>query len=140
MIIEIEKNYEKLAMFLEHKGFSDDEIDKYFLEHYGVSGMKWGVRRAQAINVRRAARGKAPVKASQYVGNKATRGAAYTVALLAGNSAGGIIGKFVGGSVGSTPGAAIGQTAGGIAGIVAGVKATNAILTNIGRKRMAELD
>lgn len=38
---------------LEHSGLTDDEIDKYFLEHAGVKGMKWGVRRnnrAETLN------------------------------------------------------------------------------------------
>lgn len=33
---------------LEHQGLTDNEIDDYFLEHHGVKGQKWGVRRAQA--------------------------------------------------------------------------------------------
>lgn len=35
-----------LGAFLEHSGFSDEDIDEYFLEHVGVKGMKWGVRKA----------------------------------------------------------------------------------------------
>lgn len=38
---------------LEHQGLTDDQIDDYFLEHQGVKGMKWGVRRAE----KRAAKG-----------------------------------------------------------------------------------
>lgn len=38
---------------LEHQGLTDAEIDEYFLEHQGVKGMKWGVRRAE----KRAAKG-----------------------------------------------------------------------------------
>lgn len=38
---------------LEHQGLTDDQIDNYFLEHQGVKGMKWGVRRAE----KRAAKG-----------------------------------------------------------------------------------
>lgn len=33
---------------LEHSGMTDDEIDEYFLEHTGVKGMKWGVRRSKS--------------------------------------------------------------------------------------------
>lgn len=33
-----------LGSYLEHKGFTDDDIDEYFLEHFGVKGMKWGTR------------------------------------------------------------------------------------------------
>lgn len=36
---------------LEREGLSHEEIDDYFLEHYGVKGMKWGVRRARATKV-----------------------------------------------------------------------------------------
>lgn len=38
---------------LEHQGLTDDQIDDYFLEHHGVKGQKWGVRRAE----KRAAKG-----------------------------------------------------------------------------------
>lgn len=40
-------NIVDIGTHLEHQGFSDDEIDEY-LEHFGVKGMKWGTRRAQA--------------------------------------------------------------------------------------------
>jgi hypothetical protein len=35
---------------LEHRGFSDQEIDTYFLQHFGKKGMKWGVRRQRRTN------------------------------------------------------------------------------------------
>ena len=37
-------NVEELGTYLEHQGLSDDEIDAV-LEHYGVKGQKWGIRR-----------------------------------------------------------------------------------------------
>lgn len=42
-----EEYVDALGSYLEHNGFSDDEIDAYFLEHYGKKGMKWGVRRGR---------------------------------------------------------------------------------------------
>jgi hypothetical protein len=35
-----------IGNMLEGKGLSHSDIDAYFLEHYGVQGMKWGQRRA----------------------------------------------------------------------------------------------
>lgn len=43
-----EDDIDALGLFLEHDGFTNDEIDRYFLEHTGVRGMKWGVRRNKA--------------------------------------------------------------------------------------------
>lgn len=37
-------NIVEIGEHLEHQGWSDDAIDEY-LEHFGVKGMKWGVRR-----------------------------------------------------------------------------------------------
>lgn len=52
---------------LEDEGLSHAEIDDYFLEHYGVKGMKWGVRRTRRIQksidrTKRIADGTASVK------------------------------------------------------------------------------
>jgi hypothetical protein len=48
-----------VGLRLEHRGFSDDQIDTYFLEHYGQKGMKWGVRRAKrASNLVKVGQGK----------------------------------------------------------------------------------
>jgi hypothetical protein len=38
----------QLAHMLEAKGMTDDEIDEY-LEHFGVKGMRWGVRRQRRL-------------------------------------------------------------------------------------------
>lgn len=32
-----------LIIFLKHQGFSDEKIDS-FIEHFGIKGMRWGVR------------------------------------------------------------------------------------------------
>mgnify|MGYP000376123347 CR=1 FL=1 len=48
-----EDDIDAFGLFLEHDGFTIDEIDQYFLEHTGVKGMKWGVRRnrrAETLN------------------------------------------------------------------------------------------
>lgn len=42
-----------LGEFLEHSGFSDDQIDDYFLEHHGVKGMRWGQRRSHPASLQR---------------------------------------------------------------------------------------
>jgi hypothetical protein len=42
-----EEHIEHMGLILETGGFSDDEIDDYFLEHFGTRGMRWGVRRAR---------------------------------------------------------------------------------------------
>lgn len=34
---------DRVLIFLEHQGFSDEEIDD-FIEHFGIKGMRWGVR------------------------------------------------------------------------------------------------
>lgn len=47
---------DKVGLALEHSGMSDDEIDSYFLEHFGVKGMKWGVRRQVSRSERSAGR------------------------------------------------------------------------------------
>lgn len=47
-----ELDIDELGEFLEHQGFGDDEIDEYFLAHYGVKGQKWGVRRANSRDAR----------------------------------------------------------------------------------------
>ena len=107
--------------------------EEAYLAHHGVKGMRWGVRRAQKINLKRAAKGKAPLKPSQLVGNKATRGAAYVASFILGSAAGSTIGTTVsGGSI------AVASLAGNAAGI-AGVIATNRILKNVGNKRVSDL-
>lgn len=40
-----ETNVDEVGMFLEQNGMSDDQIDEYFLQHYGKKGMKWGQRK-----------------------------------------------------------------------------------------------
>lgn len=112
------------------------EIDQdigAFLEHHGVKGQKWGVRRAKQINAARALRGKGPVKASQTVGNKATRGAAY----VAGYLIGGAIGSTFGGA--ASNGNVLVSSLAGTAGNVVGVVTTNKILKNVGGKRLADV-
>ncbi len=108
------------------------EVDNVeaFLMHHGVKGQKWGVRRAQKINANRALKGKAPLKPSQFVGNKATRGAAYVLSYMAGGS--------IGAAIGAGPGtvtSAIGSTVGSVAGVVVAHK----VLKNVGSLRVANL-
>ncbi len=51
-------DYDQIGEFLEHQGLSDEEIDDYFLnekgedwlEHHGVKGQQWGVRRNRRAN------------------------------------------------------------------------------------------
>lgn len=38
-----------IGFMLEEKGMSHSQIDTYFLQHHGVKGMKWGVRRNNAL-------------------------------------------------------------------------------------------
>ena len=45
-----EKDILVIGTMLEEKGFSHSQIDEYFLEHFGVAGMKWGVRRNRRAN------------------------------------------------------------------------------------------
>lgn len=33
------------GMVLEERGYSNEEIDAYFLKHYGTKGMRWGQRK-----------------------------------------------------------------------------------------------
>lgn len=47
----------EIGSALEHSNMSDDEIDTY-LEHYGVKGMKWGVRRERRASTFNRARQK----------------------------------------------------------------------------------
>lgn len=49
-----EIDIDELGEFLEHQGLTDDQIDDYFLAHYGVKGQKWGVRRANSRDARSA--------------------------------------------------------------------------------------
>lgn len=58
---------EKLGMFLEHQGFSDEAIDAYF-EHHGVKGQKWGVSRSKnrALNKQSRAKDRAASKAQSH--------------------------------------------------------------------------
>jgi hypothetical protein len=42
---------DEIGTYLEHKGLSDDQIDDFFA-HYGIPGMRWGVRRANRIDPR----------------------------------------------------------------------------------------
>jgi len=45
-----ELEIDQLGDYLEHNGLSDDEIDEV-LAHFGVKGMKWGVRRDNRANL-----------------------------------------------------------------------------------------
>jgi hypothetical protein len=47
-----EFDIDRLGADLEHDGMSDSEIDEFFA-HYGVPGMKWGVRKAAQKGARR---------------------------------------------------------------------------------------
>lgn len=40
-----------IGIFLEDQGFSDESIDD-FLEHFGVRGQKWGVRRQSRLDLK----------------------------------------------------------------------------------------
>jgi hypothetical protein len=40
-----EEYIDEMGTILENSGFCDKDIDAFFLEHYGMRGMKWGVRR-----------------------------------------------------------------------------------------------
>jgi len=44
-----DEEIDRLGDFLEHQGFDDEGIDEYFLEHHGVKGMQWGVRKQRRI-------------------------------------------------------------------------------------------
>lgn len=67
---------------LEEAGFTHDAIDNFFLEHYGVPGMKWGVRKSpgQKAAKTRAKNVKAKAKAETAEG-KAERKAASKLSL-----------------------------------------------------------
>jgi hypothetical protein len=43
-----EEEIDVLGNMLEDKGMSHSDIDAYFLEHFGVKGMRWGVRQNKA--------------------------------------------------------------------------------------------
>lgn len=46
---------DQIGEYLEHQGATDEEIDD-FLEHFGVKGMQWGVRRAEKRAAKREAK------------------------------------------------------------------------------------
>lgn len=66
---------------LEHQGLTDDEIDNYFLEHHGVKGQKWGVRRSKGRAAGRTQAIKKGVIRGKSRSEKA--GMAFTATLLA---------------------------------------------------------
>jgi short subunit dehydrogenase-like uncharacterized protein len=110
-------DFDKLAEDLHHQGMSDEEIDDFFA-HYGVPGMKWGVRKAKnQLAVRDERRNKLSNKTKKvidYNSNRYTRrartvgwgleggAAAATVAsLVAGSAAVPVVGPvFAAGAVG----------------------------------------
>jgi hypothetical protein len=42
---------DEIGTYLEHQGLTDDEIDSFFA-HYGVPGMRWGIRRKGRVDPR----------------------------------------------------------------------------------------
>ena len=108
---------DRLGADLEHDGMSDSEIDEFFA-HYGVPGMKWGVRKAKnQLAVRNERRNKLPdstKKVIDYNSNRYTRRlrtgadgltggflAANVAALVAGSAAVPVVGPvFAAGAVG----------------------------------------
>lgn len=52
---------DQFALMLSEKGFSHSQIDEKVIEHFGVAGMRWGVRRERRIQaLRRAGKKGAP--------------------------------------------------------------------------------
>lgn len=76
MIIDLDKDYTTIGELLEHKGLSDDEIDAYFLEHYGVKGMRWGVRQARKEVLGQSKRSRQIIREAKKAKTKTDRDAA----------------------------------------------------------------
>lgn len=61
-------NVDEVGLFLEQNGMTDDQIDEYFLQHYGKKGMKWGQRKLtyqKIISARRTPTSNQLTRASQ---------------------------------------------------------------------------
>lgn len=43
------ENIDDIGFMLEEKGMSHSQIDMYFLNHHGLKGMKWNVRRQKVL-------------------------------------------------------------------------------------------
>lgn len=100
---------EKLGLFLEQQGFSDEGIDEY-LEHFGMRGQKWGVRNSSSSRSSSSSSGKTKTYK--------------TLAVIGGGVAGRIIAKHFGLPVAKTT-----------IGAAAGVAVTLKLLDMHGQKK-----
>lgn len=116
---------DEIGTYLEHVGYSDDQIDE-FLEHFGVKGMRWGVKKQIYPN------GQTRIKRT--AGSKLTiAGAALGSTMLSGA----VIKKFTGGRV-SPMTVSVSMLAGG-ASAIAGARMARTIVDKHGNVSSAEL-
>lgn len=116
-----------------------------FLEHFGVKGMRWGVRKPRDEAYRRSFFGKAPR------GDWKLRTGKQKAALVGGGYVGSVVGTNIGNFVArkllassnnqaaKLYGIAGGQLVGTGVGLVAGVRGTRSIIDTIGDSRVSDL-